>query len=260
MDERLIRQVLEAAIFAADGPLDRDALLELFDPGLLDKAGLEKQLDELRQEYANRSLELKEVASGLRFQVRKELGPWVARLWQERPQRYSRAILETLALVAYRQPITRGEIEEIRGVAVSTQIMKTLLERNWVRAVGHRDVPGRPALYATTKQFLDYFELVSLDQLPTLGEIRDLDQINRELGFDRELPAENTEDLDSTGVTVGVAMEVAPLEDFDDEQEDFSRVDTILADFDSKFRREKRDVAASNPVVDERKDVEPSDE
>ena len=123
------------------------------------------------------------MASGFRFQVRQSLSTWVARLWQERPQKYSRALLETLALMAYRQPITRGEIEEIRGVAVSSNIIKTLHEREWIRVVGHRDVPGRPAMYATTRQFLDYFNLKSLDQLPALAEIRDLETLNAELGF-----------------------------------------------------------------------------
>jgi segregation and condensation protein B len=126
------------------------------------------------------------VASGWRYQVRQELAAWIGRLWEEKPVKYSRAILETLALIAYRQPITRGDIEEIRGVAVSTTIVKTLMERQWVRIVGHRDVPGRPALYATTRQFLDYFNLKSLDELPSLGEIRDLDKINAELDFNKE--------------------------------------------------------------------------
>ena len=123
------------------------------------------------------------MASGFRFQVRQSLSPWVARLWHERPQKYSRALLETLALIAYRQPITRGEIEEIRGVAVSSNIIKTLHEREWVRVVGHRDVPGRPAMYATTRSFLDYFNLKTLDQLPALAELRDLETLNAELGF-----------------------------------------------------------------------------
>ena len=129
----------------------------------------------------DRGFELQEVASGFRYQVRQSLSPWVGRLWHERPQKYSRALLETLALVAYRQPITRGEIEEIRGVAVSTNIIKTLHEREWIRVVGHRDVPGRPAMYATTRQFLDYFNLKTLDQLPALAEIRDLLSIDGEL-------------------------------------------------------------------------------
>ncbi|MEE4250463.1 MAG: SMC-Scp complex subunit ScpB, partial [Alcanivoracaceae bacterium] len=182
IDTVLIRRVLEAAILAADGPLDRDTLLSLFDEAERpDKDNLNLILAELAESYAGRGIELKEVASGFRFQVRSEMGPWVSRLWQEKAPRYSRAILETLALIAYRQPITRGEIEEIRGVAVNTQIIKTLLERNWVRIVGHRDVPGRPAMFASTRQFLDYFGLKSLEDLPTLSEIRDLDKINEEL-------------------------------------------------------------------------------
>ncbi len=129
----------------------------------------------------DRGYELVQVASGFRFQVRQSLSTWVGRLWQERPARYSRALMETLSLIAYRQPITRGEIEEIRGVAVSTNIVKTLMEREWVRVVGHRDVPGRPAMYATTRQFLDYFNLKSLDQLPPLAEIKELDNLSGEL-------------------------------------------------------------------------------
>jgi segregation and condensation protein B len=124
------------------------------------------------------------VASGFRIQVRKEYGHWVSRLWTEKAPRYSRALLETMALIAYRQPITRGEIEEIRGVTVSSDMIKSLLERDWVRIVGHRDVPGRPALYATTHDFLDYFDLKSLEELPTLSELRDLDKVNPELQLD----------------------------------------------------------------------------
>ena len=182
MEPDKIKQIVEAAIFAADGPLDRDALLLLFDEQERpEKADLSRSLEQISEDYAERGIELKEVASGFRFQVRKDLGPWVSRLWQEKPPRYSRAILETLALVAYRQPITRGEIEEIRGVSVSSHIIKSLLERNWVRVVGHRDVPGRPAMFATTRQFLDYFDLKSLEDLPPLSEIKDLDKLNEEL-------------------------------------------------------------------------------
>ncbi|HBT07512.1 MAG TPA: SMC-Scp complex subunit ScpB, partial [Alcanivorax sp.] len=184
MEPDKIKQIVEAAIFAADGPLDRDALLLLFDEQERpEKADLSRSLEQISEDYAERGIELKEVASGFRFQVRKDLGPWVSRLWQEKPPRYSRAILETLALVAYRQPITRGEIEEIRGVSVSSHIIKSLLERNWVRVVGHRDVPGRPAMFATTRQFLDYFDLKSLEDLPPLSEIKDLDKLNEELAL-----------------------------------------------------------------------------
>jgi segregation and condensation protein B len=273
MDDPQIRQVLEAAIFAADTPLDRDAMLALFDPGELDKPALAKQLEALAQDYENRGLELKEVASGFRFQVRRELGPWVSRLWQEKPQRYSRAILETLALIAYRQPITRGEIEEIRGVAVSTQIVKTLLERNWVRVVGHRDVPGRPALYATTRQFLDYFDLTSLDQLPPLAEIRDLDEINRELQLEQGPAADAALEMQQAAQEPSQpdAPDAEPSGwDHIAEQEDLAKVDAILADFDSRFRRDKKSAAeadtnssepdASAPTVMTNEAVEPDDE
>lgn len=139
-----------------------------------------------------RGFELRKVASGYRLQVREEFAPWVSRLFEEKPQRYSRALLETLALIAYRQPITRGEIEDVRGVTVSSNIIRTLLEREWVRVVGHRDVPGRPAMYATTRQFLDYFNLSGLGQLPPLSEIRDLDEIGREM--EKNIQAEITFD------------------------------------------------------------------
>lgn len=172
-----LEHIIEAALLAAGRPLSLDRLRELFDedqaPG---PEALREALSRLAEQYQGRAVELREVASGWRLQVREEYSPWVSRLWEERPQRYSRAMLETLALIAYRQPITRGEIEDVRGVAVSSQIIKTLLEREWVRVVGHRDVPGRPAMYATTRQFLDHFNLRSLSELPPLAAIRDLDQ------------------------------------------------------------------------------------
>ena len=145
---------------------------------------ISKVLEELGEDYAERGLELREVASGFRIQVREEANPWVARLWEERPQRYSRALLETLALIAYRQPITRGDIEEVRGVSVRSNIIRTLQEREWIRVVGHRDVPGKPALFGTTKIFLDYFNVKSLDDLPSLAEIRDMDSIEPELDLE----------------------------------------------------------------------------
>jgi segregation and condensation protein B len=171
-----LKDIVEAALVAAGGPLTSDRLLALFpEEERATRTELEEAVDQLRQDYAGRGIEIVEVAGGWRTQVRASVAPWVARLWEERPPRYSRALLETLALIAYRQPITRGEIEDIRGVAVSTQIVKTLAEREWIRVVGHRDVPGRPALYATTRKFLDYFGLRSLNELPTLAAIRDPD-------------------------------------------------------------------------------------
>ncbi len=173
-----VKQVVEGALMAAGGPLTLDQILALYpEEGRPARAEISAAVGELAQAYADRDaergIELVEVAGGWRIQVRRAVAPWVARLWEEKPARYSRALLETLALIAYRQPITRGEIEDIRGVAVSTQIVKTLTEREWVRVVGHRDVPGRPALYATTRRFLDYFGLRSLNDLPPLAELRD---------------------------------------------------------------------------------------
>jgi segregation and condensation protein B len=176
------KQIIEAALLAAGRPLLIDQMLELFEEGERpERKALRELLAEIGRDYEGRGIELQEVGSGFRIQVRAEYTPWVSRLWAERPSRYSRALMETLALVAYRQPITRGEIEDVRGVAVSTNIIRSLTERDWVRVVGHRDVPGRPALYGTTRNFLDYFSLKNLNELPTLSEIRDLDSINHEL-------------------------------------------------------------------------------
>jgi len=169
-----LKQILEGALLAAGEPLTPERLLGLFpDEERPTRDAVLEVLASLERDYRDRGIELIQVAGGFRVQVRKETAPWVTRLWEEKPARYSRALLETLALIAYRQPITRGEIEDIRGVAVSTHIVKTLTEREWIRSVGHRDVPGRPALYATTRKFLDYFGLRSLNDLPTLAEIRD---------------------------------------------------------------------------------------
>ena len=183
-EEHLLRiqAIVEAALLAAGKPLSLDQLRELFtEEERPARQVMEHVMVLLEAACEGRGFELKKVASGYRLQVREEFAPWVGRLFEERPQRYSRALLETLALIAYRQPITRGEIEEIRGVTVSSNIVRTLLEREWVRVVGHRDVPGRPAMYATTKQFLDYFNLIGLDQLPPLSEVRDLEEIGREI-------------------------------------------------------------------------------
>lgn len=175
MDENEIKHVIEAALLAAGRPLTLDKLADLFAAkgGGPDKAALKRALESLANDYQGRGIELKEVASGYRVQVKRTMTDWLQPLWEERAPRYTRALLETLALVAYRQPITRAEIEEVRGVVVSTNIIRTLLERNWVRVVGHRDVPGKPAMFGTTKDFLDYFGLKKLEDLPTLAEIKD---------------------------------------------------------------------------------------
>lgn len=178
IDPGKLKQIVEAALMAADEPLTVDQLTRLFAHGELDseegRAQIRDTLQALEAEAEGRGYELKRVASGYRYQVRQELAEWVSRLWEEKPPRYSRALLETLALVAYKQPVTRGDIEEVRGVAVSQNIMRTLLERGWIRVVGQREVPGKPSLYGTTRAFLDYFNLKSLDQLPPLAEIRSL--------------------------------------------------------------------------------------
>ncbi|MEP1596181.1 MAG: SMC-Scp complex subunit ScpB, partial [Halieaceae bacterium] len=190
MTETGLVQIVEGALLAAGKPMTVAQLSELFEEHERpDNTDIRAALKEVAERCDDRGFELQEVASGFRFQVRQSLSPWVGRLWTERPQKYSRALLETLSLIAYRQPITRGEIEEIRGVAVSSNIIKTLHEREWIRVVGHRDVPGRPAMYATTRQFLDYFNLKNLEQLPALAEIRDFETLTAELGF-TDMPAE----------------------------------------------------------------------
>src|SRR5579871_4355516 len=184
MSDTPIKNVVEAALLAAGRPLDVEQLRELFDEfARPEAAAVRVALKALAEEYAGRGIELAEVASGFRIQVRDSVATEVSRLWQERPQKYSRALLETLALIAYRQPITRGEIEQIRGVAVSTNIIKTLEEREWVRVVGYRDVPGKPALFGTTRNFLDYFNLKSLDELPPLAEIREIEDFDPQLNL-----------------------------------------------------------------------------
>ncbi|UZK04004.1 SMC-Scp complex subunit ScpB [Venatoribacter cucullus] len=199
MSQPPLKNILEAALMAAGAPLSLERMQSLFgEENPPSFSELRTALTELKQDLLGRGIELAEVASGYRLQVRTEVAPWVARLWDERPQRYSRALLETLSLIAYRQPITRGDIEDVRGVVVSSGIMKTLLEREWVRVVGYRDVPGRPAMYATTKEFLDYFGLKSLEDLPSLMEIRELDDANRrlELGDDAEARTEPAKDYE----------------------------------------------------------------
>ncbi len=191
-----LKNIVEGALLAAGEPLTLERLQGLFpDDEIPDRAQLRQALDELAHDCEGRGIELKEVASGYRLQVRAELAPWVSRLWEERPARYSRALLETLAIIAYRQPVTRGEIEEIRGVSVGTPIIRTLQEREWIRVVGHRDVPGRPAMFGTTRKFLDYFNLKSLDELPSLIELQDLDELQSELDlkFPEEVRSDSAE-------------------------------------------------------------------
>ena len=185
MDNKKLKPILEALFAAADRPLSVNQIYDLFN-GDIDHPGkddIRKAINEIAEQFEHNGLELKQVASGFRFQVKPAYESWVSRLWDQKPPRYSRALMETLALIAYRQPITRGEIEDIRGVSVSTNIIKTLLEREWVKSLGHKEVPGRPTLYGTTRSFLDYFNIKSLNDLPTLAEIIDLDRYTPELAF-----------------------------------------------------------------------------
>ena len=184
MKAQLIRQIVEGALLAAGKPLDISHLEKLFEKQECPpRDQIRAAIEEIQDDCHDRGYKLVRVASGFRFQVLKELAPWINRLWEEKPKRYSRAMLETLALIAYRQPVTRGDIELVRGVAVSTEIIRALLEREWIAVVGHRDVPGRPALYATTKQFLDYFNLQNLQELPPLNEIGDLVDLESEMAL-----------------------------------------------------------------------------
>lgn len=183
-----VKMIVEGLLLAAGKPLSLDNIIQVFSKDEQpDRQELKLVMESISEDCKDRGFELKEVASGFRFQVKQELSEWMAKLWEERPPRYTRALLETLALVAYRQPITRGDIEEIRGVGVSSNIVRTLLDREWIRVVGHRDVPGRPAMFATTKQFLDYFNLKSLQELPPLSEIKDLAEANPEFDLEDDL-------------------------------------------------------------------------
>jgi segregation and condensation protein B len=208
-----LKQIIEGAIMAAEQPLAIDSMIGLFEVDPPEKAEVLSVLEQITTDCDGRGFELKRVASGYRFQVRSDYGQWVSRLWEERPARYTRALLETLALIAYKQPITRGDIEEIRGVSVSTNIMRSLLEREWIRVVGHRDVPGRPAIYATTRTFLDYFDLSSLNELPTLSAIKDLDKINEELDLADEIVEARTIELTPEQDGEDAAAEDASLEE-----------------------------------------------
>jgi len=190
MDQTLINRIVEGALLASSQPLTLAQLKDLFpEEEPAPPGSIERALERLREGCEGRGVELVEVASGFRYQVTGEVHGWISRLWTERKTRYTRATLETLALIAYRQPITRGEIEQVRGVAVSSNIIQALEEREWIRVVGHRDVPGKPALFGTTKGFLDYFGLKRLDELPPLSELKDLGELEPQLALDRDGPA-----------------------------------------------------------------------
>ena len=199
MENSLI-QIIEAALLSASRPLSIDEIQKLFNEEQVvpSKEELKMALDEIESLCINRGVELKRVSSGFRMQVKQSLSSYIAKLWEERPHRYSKAALETLALIAYRQPITRGEIEEIRGVSVGTQLIRGIMERGWIKVVGQRDVPGKPSLYATTKEFLDYFGLQHLRELPKLPDLGDISSL------DMQLPLEEDKQEDNFDSSIGL--------------------------------------------------------
>ena len=224
MDNNEVKYFLEAALLAAGRPLSIDQLQGLFDGRMApEKADIRKSIEALNEEYEPRGIIVSEVASGFRMQVKSGMADRLQKLWEERPPRYSRALFETLALIAYRQPITRGEIEEIRGVAVSSNITRQLIEREWVRVVGHRDVPGRPSMFGTTKAFLDYFSLKKLDDLPPLADLADWETLRVQLNLPDVEGTDGSSEVESElGVVDGVAalsVEATPVEDAEDSAE-----------------------------------------
>ncbi len=279
-----VKMIIEGLLLAAGRPLSLDSIAAVFsDDERPDSEELLSVLERIDADCNDRGFELVKVASGYRFQVKQELSEWIGKLWEERPPRYTRALLETLGLIAYRQPITRGDIEEIRGVAVSSNIIRTLMDREWIRVVGHRDVPGRPAMFATTKQFLDYFNLESLQQLPALAEIKDIDGGAKDLGFEAELAAarvlelpEEAVDEASTELTdaekaellaeeEAIALSQKPLDEIlhpdglptDDEEEfeDEPVVDEELSAIDDALEALERDLNGRHDEDDEQEVV-----
>jgi segregation and condensation protein B len=218
MHPEQLKPIVEAALLASTQPMTIAQLKAIF--GEDEEVGtdeLKQALDSLAADCEGRGVELLEVASGWRYQVRREVHGWVSRMWAEKPSRYSRALLETLALIAYRQPITRPEIEQIRGVVVSSSIVKTLEEREWIRVVGYRDVPGKPALFGTTRMFLDYFNLKSLDALPPLSEIRDLEELNPQMR------------LEGDGVPLSARVALPDIPDDDESPTNTEDTDDVVA-------------------------------
>lgn len=229
MDQTLITRIVEAALLAANQPLTLAQLNGLFPEDEPAPAGSVAQaIESLQQACEDRGVELVELASGFRYQVKSDVHPWVARLWTERQTRYTRATLETLALIAYRQPITRGEIEQVRGVAVSSNIIRSLEEREWIRVVGHRDVPGKPALFGTTKVFLDYFGLKRLDELPPLSELKEIGELEPQFQFDGKDEAPRT--IDAGGISADADAPDAPDADQEEHAGDDDGIDVAAGE------------------------------
>ena len=249
MSEQYIKSVVEAGLLAAGRSLGLDELAQLFSDGERPPSNaIRAALLALEQDYSGRAIELRETASGVRVQVRREFATEVSRLWPERPQRYSRALLETLALIAYRQPITRAEIEAVRGVAVNPNIVRTLLERNWVRVVGHREVPGRPELLGTTREFLDYFGLRTLSELPPLAELRGLEELAPQLNLPVGL-AEESADESATPTVVAAGPGHQASGDYEADGNDDAGDDDADADADADAGAAPEVSAASGMVA-----------
>lgn len=256
MDENQIKFVIEAALFAAGRPLTLDRLTELFagKGDAPDRTTLRRVIDTLAADYEGRGIEIKEVATGFRVQVRRSMSDWLQPLWEERAPRYTRALLETLALIAYRQPITRAEIEEVRGVVVSTNIIRTLLERNWVRVVGHRDVPGKPAMFGTTKEFLDYFGLKKLEDLPPLAELKDgFPELSPQTDLIDTLQADATAEADAS---TGEADIATPQ---DDESAAVAAGDAEQSDVDASDETDDSDIDGED-FADEAEEEDDADD
>ena len=255
MSQEKIKNIVEAAIMVANQPLSINHLLNLFVEGeelQAERADIKAALEQLQTEFDDRGIEIVEVASGFRVQARNDYALWINRLFEERPPRYSRALLETLAIIAYRQPITRAEIEDIRGVSVSSSIVKTLQEREWVKVVGHRDVPGKPALLATTKSFLDYFNLKKLSDLPALADIKDFDSINPDLfealeETDKEQDQEQTQTSDNDADFAEIETEAKDQEEGVAEEVDVE-ADTVEMIAESEPDAEQSDSSGAQVI------------
>jgi segregation and condensation protein B len=230
MESQQLKNILEAALLASGGPLTVEQLQALFgDRDGPEKTEIRDALKQLQEDYEGRGVQLKQVASGYRVQIRENMAQWLTKLWEERPPRYSRALMETLAIIAYRQPVTRGDVEDIRGVSVTTNIIRTLLERNWIKVVGHRDVPGKPAMFGTTREFLDYFDLKKLDDLPPLAELAELEPVGVQLELEES--AENSDGQGDAEPAGEISAESASAEESDQEN-DSGEGEPLIAEHD----------------------------
>lgn len=254
MNQDQLKNIVEAALMVSEKPVSLAQLAALFekDAERPEKADIKAAIDQIMQDYQGRGIELSEVASGFRVQVNVAYAEWINQLFEDRPPRYSRALLETLAIIAYRQPLTRAEIEEIRGVSVSSNIIRTLQERNWIRVVGQRDIPGKPELLATSKEFLDYFNLKKLSELPSLAEIKDFDQINPDLFEELEKEAKGA----TAKVAADKAAALRSATDADDQLETSEDTTEVVAETEGSETEKSETGEASESAEDSGSDTE----